>query len=270
MSGPSGVWALGDFPKVARETIAGTGAILVEACGVHSGQRLLDVAAGAGNVALPAARAGAEVVASDITPELLAAGRALAAGEGLGVEWVEADAQALPFGADAFDVVTSAFGAIFAPDHRATAAELLRVCRPGGTIGLLNWTPEGWSGQFFARLAAFMPAPPPDFQSPALWGHEPHLRELLGDGIADLRVQRRMVVLDHFATPADLVLFYRENFGPVIAVCRALADDPQALTALDEALIDFARRTNLAAGRGEGARYELEYLLVVARTRQAA
>jgi SAM-dependent methyltransferase len=263
------IWALGDFPRVSRETVGTTGPLLVEACGIGPGQRMLDVAAGAGNVAIPAARAGADVVASDLTPELLDAGRAAAAGEGLVLEWVVADAQALPFGDGAFDVVTSAFGAIFAPDHARTAAELLRVCRPGGTIGMLNWTPEGWTGDFFAKLAAFGPPPPQGFQSPALWGDEGHLRELLGAGTSELTVERRMVVLDHFADAEALVAFYRANFGPVIAAFARLADDPERTVELERTLVEFARETDLGgAGSGAargGSRWELEYLLVVAR-----
>lgn len=263
MSETSRLWALGDFPRVARETIGTTGPLLAEACGIGPGQRVLDVAAGAGNVAIPAARTGASVVASDITPELLAAGRAAAEQEGLTLEWVEADAQALPFEDGAFDVVTSSFGAMFAPDHAAAARELLRVCRPGGTIGMLNWTPEGWTGQFFRTLAAALPPPPPGGQSPVLWGSEPHVRALLGSGSSALSATPRVVVLDHFADPAALVSFYRANFGPVIAAFAALGDDPVRAAALERSLVRFTHETNLAA-EGAPPRWELEYLLVIA------
>ena len=264
MADASRIWALGDFPKVARATIGPTGPLLVEACAIGPGQRVLDVAAGAGNVAIPAARAGAEVVASDLTPELLDAGRAVAAAEGLALEWVVADAQALPFADGAFDVVTSSFGAIFAPDHAKTAAELLRVCRPGGTIGLLTWPPDGWTADFFTRHAAFGPPPPPDFQPPVLWGEERHLRELLGPGTSELTVERRTVVLDQFADPEALVAFYRANFGPVIASFAQLADDPERAAELERTLVEFARETDLGGADGR-SRWELEYLLVVAR-----
>lgn len=265
MSEPSGVWALGDLARVVRETIGSTGAELTAACGVGRGQRVLDVGAGTGNVALPAARAGAQVVASDIVPELLAIGRAEAEQEGLRLQWVQGDAQALPFVDNAFDVVLSSFGAMFAPDQPQTAAELLRVCRPNGTLGLQSWTPEGWTGEFFATISSFLPPPPEEFRAPALWGSEPHLRELLGDGLADLRTERCTVVIDRFDEPQELVAYYRANFGPLIAAHRSLADDPDSAAALDEALLDFAQRSNSASAKQGGTRYELEYLRAIAQ-----
>ncbi|MGH3132669.1 MAG: class I SAM-dependent methyltransferase, partial [Gaiellaceae bacterium] len=147
------MWALGDYDRFAKETVWELGPVLVEACGVSAGQRVLDVAAGTGNVAIRAAAAGAHVTASDLTPENFEAGRKEAAAQGVEVEWVEADAEALPFGDGAFDVVTSSLGAMFAPDHQAVADELVRVCRPGGTIGMLNFTPEGLISDFFGTLA---------------------------------------------------------------------------------------------------------------------
>src|SRR5687768_3795942 len=137
-----GMWALGDYQRFAAATVWPLGPVLVDACGISAGQRVLDVAAGTGNVAIRAAKAGAMVVASDLTPENFGAGRRAAAAEGVELEWREADAEALPFDDGEFDVVTSCFGAMFAPDHHAAANELLRVCRPGGTIGMMNFTPE--------------------------------------------------------------------------------------------------------------------------------
>src|SRR5919109_821451 len=142
-------WALGDYHRFAKETVWERGAELVEACGIRAVQRVLDVAAGTGNTAIRAAEAGADVVASDLTPENFDAGRSEARARGVELEWVEADAQALPFADGEFDVVTSCLGAMFAPDHRKVADELLRVCRPGGTIGMINFTPEGLGGEFF-------------------------------------------------------------------------------------------------------------------------
>jgi ubiquinone/menaquinone biosynthesis C-methylase UbiE len=150
MSSP---WALGDYDRFARALVWDLGPELVEACGIGPAQRVLDVAAGTGNVALRAAQAGAQVVASDVTRESLAVGERNARELGLEIEWVQADAQALPFANGEFDVVTSAVGAIFAPDHQAVADELLRVCRPGGMIGMVNFTPEGNAADFFGALA---------------------------------------------------------------------------------------------------------------------
>ncbi len=155
------MWALGDYHAFAKQTVWELGPLLVEACGITEGQRVLDVAAGTGNVAIRAAAAGADVVASDLTPENFDAGRAEARAQGVAVEWVEADAEALPFADGEFDAVTSSFGAMFAPDHQQVADELLRVCRPGGTIGMINFTPDGTAAAFFDTLARYAPPPPP-------------------------------------------------------------------------------------------------------------
>ncbi len=154
------MWALGDYHRFATATVWGLGPVLVEACGISAGQHVLDVAAGSGNVAIAAAKAGANVIASDLTPENFEAGRREAEKQGVELEWVEGDAEALPFGDDEFDAVTSSLGAIFAPDHQAVAEELLRVCRPGGTIGMINFTPEGLAADFFGVLAPYAPPPP--------------------------------------------------------------------------------------------------------------
>ena len=156
------IWALGDYPAVARDVVWDLGSALVSACDIAPGGRVLDVGAGTGNAAIRAAEAGAQVVASDLEPALVEAGRRAA--NGAPIEWVVADAQALPFADGEFDAVLSCIGAMFAPDHRATAAELARVCRPGGTIGMLNWTPEGMVGGFFGVFAPYAPladGPPP-------------------------------------------------------------------------------------------------------------
>jgi ubiquinone/menaquinone biosynthesis C-methylase UbiE len=224
---------------------------------------VLDVAAGSGATAIPAAQAGADVVASDLTPELLAAGRVRAEGLGLALEWVEADAEALPFDDAAFDAVLSSFGAMFAPRHQVVAHELVRVCRPGGTIAMANWTPQGWVGQFFLTMVPFMPPPPPGFAPPVLWGAEDHVRALFGDRVRDLRTERVVEVLDRFATPDDLVDYYRENFGPTISAYAHVAGDPERAAELDAAFRAFAARTNSAPAGGP-PRYEMEYLRVTA------
>jgi len=154
------LWASGDYPSMVDTFLLPLGPRLVDACGIGPGMRVLDVAAGTGNASLPAARRGAEVTASDLTPELLDAGRRRAEAEGLELDWVEADAEALPFEDASFDVVMSAIGAMFAPHHQAAADELVRVCRPGCTIGLLSWTPEGMIGSLFRTMKPFAPPPP--------------------------------------------------------------------------------------------------------------
>ncbi|WP_067472303.1 class I SAM-dependent methyltransferase [Actinomadura hibisca] len=256
------MWASGDYAAVAREVIPALGPVLVEACGVRAGQRVLDVAAGSGNVAIPAALAGAGVVASDLTPELLEIGRADAAARGADLEWRQGDAEALPFGDAEFDAVLSCVGVMFAPHHREAAGELVRVCRPGGTIGLVNWTPEGFIGQMFAVLKPYAPPPPPGAQPPPLWGDPAHVSALLGDRVEGLETVRRTVRIDRFGKPEEFRDFFKAHYGPTITVYRNIADDPDRTAALDEALTDLARRHDL----GEGI-MEWEYLLVTARKR---
>jgi ubiquinone/menaquinone biosynthesis C-methylase UbiE len=258
------MWALGDYPRVARDVTAAFGPELVEACAIGRGLRVLDVGAGTGSVALAAARAGADVVASDITPELLEAGRAAAEAEGLHLDWVEADAQALPFADAEFDVVTSAVGVMFAPDHEAAARELVRVVRPGGAIGLVAWTPGGWAGEFLRLVASFWPPLPPGAPSPVLWGTEEHVRELLGARTTSLVCTPRTLTLTHVPTPEALRDYYKAHFGPLMATYEALAGEPERAAELDRELLAFAERTNRARP-GEPARYELAYLLAVAR-----
>jgi ubiquinone/menaquinone biosynthesis C-methylase UbiE len=148
------LWASGDYSRVAVELIPELGSTLVKACGVSPGQQVLDVAAGSGNAAIPAAEARAEVTASDLTPELFDAGRRAAAARRVTLDWVEADAEALPFDTGAYDVVLSCVGAMFAPYHQRTADELVRVCRPGGMIGMINWTPGGATQTEFHYVTA--------------------------------------------------------------------------------------------------------------------
>jgi ubiquinone/menaquinone biosynthesis C-methylase UbiE len=258
-------WALGDYHRFAKETVWELGEVLVRACGISTGQRVLDVGAGTGNTAIRAAEAGAEVVASDLTPENFEAGRREAEAHGVELEWVEADAESLPFADGEFDVVTSSFGAIFAPDHRAVADEMLRVCRPGGTIGMLNFTPEGLISDFLGALAPYMP--PPEALPPALWGSEEHVRELFGDRVESLEMTRR-----HYAERADSPREYRElfkqTFGPVVGIYASLAEEPERAAALDRDFLEFATRANSGPPDGP-AEYRYEYLLVVARRRAA-
>ena len=256
------MWALGDYPAVAAQIIPELGPILVNACGVAPGERVLDVAAGSGNAAIPAAQVGARVTASDLTPELLDAGRTLAGELGVAVDWEEGDAEALPYRDDEFDVVMSCVGVMFAPHHQASADELVRVCRPGGRIGLLSWTPSGFIGQLFATMKPYAPPPPPGAQPPPLWGDEAHVRSLLGDRVTDVVAVRRTVRVDRFVTPEAFREYFKANYGPVFATYRNLGDDAQRVASLDQELDDLARRSAVAPG---SSTMDWEYLLLTAR-----
>ncbi len=258
------MWALGDYPAVAREVVAPLGPVLVEAAGVHAGQRVHDVAAGPGTVAIPAARTGAEVVATDLTPELLDAGRAAAEAEGLDIRWVVADAEHLPCDTGEFDVALSCVGVMFAPHHQAVADQLTRVVRPGGTIGLLSWTPEGFIGQMFATMRPYAPPPPAGSQPPPLWGHVDHVRDLLGDRAQITTAVQQDLVVDRFAAPQDFLDLFKSSYGPTIAVYRALGEDPERAAALDADLLGLVERFDV----GDGTTVlPWEYLLVTATRR---
>lgn len=254
------LWSLGDYPAVATEVIPATGPRLVEALGIHAGQRVLDVGAGSGNAAIPAARTGAEVVASDLAPVLLEIGRRQAEVQSLSLEWQEADAEALPYVDAEFDVVMSCVGVMFAPHHQPAADELARVCRPGGSIGLLSWTPEGFIGQMFATMKPYAPPPPPGAQAPPLWGDEAHVRSLLGDRVTDVVARKEMLTVDRFASPEDMRDFFKRTYGPTIAVYRNIAADAAKVDALDRELADLAARHFDAAAGTMG----WEYLLLTA------
>lgn len=263
--GMRSMWALGDYHRFATGTIWEIGPILVDACKVAPGRRVLDVAAGSGNTALRAAEAGADVVASDLTPENFEAGRREAERRGVVVEWVEGDAENLPFGEDEFDVVTSSLGAIFAPDHQAVADEMTRVCRPGGTIGMVNFRPTGVAGEFFETFGPYMPPPPPHAQPPVMWGDEDHVRKLFGDRVESLEMRRGEYV-ERAESPQAYCEFFKQSFGPAVAIVADLADTPERLAEFDRDFLEFAERGNRGEPGGP-AEYPYEYLLVVARKR---
>ncbi|MEX0993201.1 MAG: class I SAM-dependent methyltransferase [Solirubrobacterales bacterium] len=235
---------------------------LVEGCGVASGMRVLDVAAGTGNASIPAARAGADVTASDLTPELFEAGRRRAEAEGVALEWVEADAEHLPFEDESFDVVMSSIGAMFAPHHQDVANELVRVCRPGGTIGLLSWTPEGMIGALFRTMGPFAPPPPPGAQPPPLWGSEEHLDELFGARVNFLTLKREMLEITAFEHPRDYGEHFKTRYGPTIAALTNARNNEREAE-FNEALDQFCDEWNL--GTPDAARFEKEYLLAVGK-----
>jgi ubiquinone/menaquinone biosynthesis C-methylase UbiE len=260
------LWASGDYPAVAAELIPGFGPELVRAAGIRAGDCVLDVAAGSGNVAIPAAEAGAIVTASDLTPELFDAGRKIATERGVELEWAEADAEALPFADNSFDVVTSAVGVMFAPHHQAAADELVRVCRPGGTIALINWTPQGLIGNLFATMKPYAPPPPPGASPAPLWGDENHVTELLGDKVTDLVLRRQDIVIDHCATPEDFREYWKRNYGPTISTYKFNADQPDRIEALDSDFLAFLTEWNRSTQPGT-TEYHAEYLLVTATKR---
>ena len=254
------MWATGDYPKLATELVSPLGPVLVEATSIGPGDRVLDVAAGTGNAAIPAAQTGATVVASDLCPELLQAGAATAAEQSVELDWREADAHALPFGDKEFDVVMSCIGVMFAPFHERSAAELIRVCKPGGRIGLLSWTPEGHIGQLFMAMKPYMPPPPPGAQPPPLWGREDHVRGLLGDRVTDVKTERRMLTVDHFADGAAFRDYFKNVYGPTISAYRNVEGDAERVAALDA---DIARIGDDFLKGGDTM--EWEYLLLTAR-----
>lgn len=230
-------WASGDYHAVAARIVL-VAEQLCDAADLRAGWRVLDVATGSGNAAIAAARLGCEVVGVDYVPELLERARARAAAEGLDVELLEGDAEALPFPDASFDAVTSVFGAMFAPDHRRTAGELLRVTAAGGTIALAGWTPDSFIGELFRTVAAHVP-PPAGVPSPMLWGTGGHLRELLGDGIASLDVRERTFTF-RFGSAEEFVDFFRRWYGPTLKAFAAL--DGSARDALQQDLVALAER----------------------------
>ena len=256
------LWALGDYPTVAHQVIPSLGRITVEAAGVQPQQRVLDVAAGAGNAAIPAARLGARVVATDITPELLESGRREARNQGVELDWQVADAQDLPFDDNDFDVALSTVGVMFAPDHQACADELVRVVRPGGVIGLANWTPTGFIGQMLATLRPYLPPPPAGARPGTLWGDPAHVAVLFGDRVHDLAAETQEVKVSCFDHPDAFRDFFKANYGPTVAAYRGLGDDAQRAASLDRDLSDLATRHDIGGETGFAMRWE--YLLVTA------
>jgi SAM-dependent methyltransferase len=255
------MWASGDYAKLAADLVSPLGPVLVHATGVAQGDRVLDVAAGTGSAAIPAALTGASVVASDLVPELLEQGSRVAAERGVVLDWREANAHELPFGDSEFDVVMSCIGVMFAPFHQIAADELVRVCKAGGRIGVISWTPEGHIGQLWAAMKPYAPPPPPGAQPPPLWGQEDHVRALLGDRVTDVVTERRMLTVDHFADGAEFRDYFKALYGPTIAVYRNIEGDADRIAALDAAIAEVGDSVLSASST-----MEWEYLLLTART----
>jgi len=256
------LWAMGDYATVATEVVSPLGQVLVQASGVGAGDRVLDVAAGSGNAAIPAALAGATVIASDLVPELMERGAALAQTRGADLQWREANAEALPFDGEEFDAVLSCVGVMFAPHHQRAADELVRVCRPGGTIGLIAWTPEGFIGQMFATMKPFVAPLLPGLQPPPTRGSAEYVRDLLSDGVTDFDAERRALNVDLFGDGASFRDFFKAHYGPTISAYRGIAGEPDRAAALDAELAELGDR--YLAG---SSAMEWEYLLVTAHKR---
>ena len=256
-----GTWSAGDFGRIATSYEAGA-ADFIARLGFKPGQRVLDVACGTGNLALPAAKAGAKVVGIDIAPNLVEQARQRAAAAGLDIQFDEGDAEALPCESGSFDAVVSMFGAMFAPRPDVVARELTRVTRPGGVIAMANWKPDSFIGKMFKAIGALVP-PPALMPSPLLWGDESKVRERFGEQVADLRVQPRMIAF-HFEqfTPTQVVEFWREFYGPTQRAFEALAGDAQKQASLRASLEDLWATHNRV--RNSGTVVESEYLEVLA------
>lgn len=258
--GARNLWALGDYPKIAA-IIFGASRSLVDACAISAGQEVLDVAAGSGNLALIAAEEGADVVASDIAPAQVELGRARTEAEGVDVEWVEADAEELPFEDDRFDCAASVFGVMFAPRPEIAAREMFRVVKPGGTIGMANWGPYGSQGEMFEVLMSYAPPLPEGVPSPRDWGVEETAEQRLGPLASSLRMDRRTMRWEFDSW--DHMWQTLQSAGPAAAARKVLT--PEKLAEAERGAREVAERWNQADdGR---VVVEPEYLEIVARKR---
>ena len=254
------MWASGDYPGMVETFLLPLGPRLVEAAGIREGQRVLDIAAGTGNASIPAAQTGATVTASDLVPDLLEAGRHRAETLGVELEWTPADAEHLPFEDESYDVVMSSIGAMFAPFHEKVADEMVRVAKPGGTIALLSWTPEGMIGALFKIMGGFAAPPPPGATPPPRWGSEEHVQTLFGDRVEFSTLEREDLEITAFERPHDYGEHFKAKYGPTIAA-RANAEANGRADEFDAALDDFCDEWN--RGTDDDARFEKEFLIAV-------
>jgi SAM-dependent methyltransferase len=254
------MWTAGDYPDLAR-TIESVGELVAERAQAQPGASLLDVATGSGNVAIPAALAGAKVTGLDLTPKLLEVARVRAAEAGVEIDFVEGDAEDLPFEDRSFDRVTSCFGVMFAPRHDVAAGELVRVAKPGARIVIAAWTPEGLNGRMFQTVGSYMTPPPPELKPPVMWGNEGHLRTLFAESGAELAFERHTVTYEH-DSPEAWFEYNERVLGPTIMAKAAL--EPQGRwEQLRTELIALYEDANEA---DDGTmRVRSEYLLTVAQ-----
>jgi SAM-dependent methyltransferase len=252
------MWTAGDYPDLAR-TITSVGELVAEHAQAGAGDRLLDVATGSGNVAIPAALAGADVTGLDLTPKLLEVARQRAAEANVQIEFVEGDAEELPFDDRSFDRVTSCFGVMFAPRHDVAAAELVRVAKPGARIVVAAWTPEGLNGRMFKTVGSYMPPPPAELQQPVMWGEEQHLRELFADTGAELAFERHDVTLE--AESPEKWLDYNERVLGPMTMAKAALEPQGSWEALRGELLELYDGANEA---DDGSmRVRAEYLVTL-------
>jgi 2-polyprenyl-6-hydroxyphenyl methylase/3-demethylubiquinone-9 3-methyltransferase len=252
-------WAAGDYPAVAEMIDEAPPRDLLDRVDIHPGEDVLDVATGTGNAALRAAAAGANVVGLDLTPELFERARSREAELGVEIDWVEGDAEALPFADESFDAVLSIFGIQFAPRHEITAAELARVCRPGGRVGLVNWTPEGLIGELFKIMGKYMPAPPDYASPPPLWGSEQHVRELFAGTSVEFEFARGHNPW-RYDSAEQFVEFFETNYGPTLKARERLTAEGRWDDCRNE-MLAMAERHNEA---GDGSLLmHAEYLVAV-------
>ena len=252
-------WSSGDYGIIANR-VAIVSEVLCDRADIVAGSRVLDVAGGAGNTAMAAARCGADVTSLDYVPELVARGREIAdAARFDNIDWVVGDAENLPFADASFDAVISALGVMFAPNHERAASELVRVCRPGGTIAIASWTPDGFIGQMFRTIGKHVP-PPAGVKPPPLWGSDEHVRALLGDGVDDMRAEKHTMSW-RFRSPQEFVNLFRNFYGPTLKAFEAL--DDAGKESLERELLELAREFDRRKDGGAIA-IESDYLVVIA------
>lgn len=250
-------WMAGDFGEVAK-IIAKGGEEFVERLDIKPGTKVLDVACGTGNLAIPAARKGADVTGVDIASNLVEQARARAEAEGVNAQFDVGDAEDMPYEDGEFDLVMTMFGAMFAPRPDVTAAELLRVCKPGGRVAMANWTAEAFTGEMFKTNSKHVP-PPPGMSPPLQWGNEEIVRERFGGKVSDLKMTRRKITFEYPYGPEEVVEHFRRYFGPTQKAFESLGEGSEALR---KDLVDLWTKHNRAADGGTNV--ESEYLEVIA------
>jgi ubiquinone/menaquinone biosynthesis C-methylase UbiE len=256
--GQRATWSAGDYPEIAQ-LIEDAAERTVELLGVAAGHRVLDVATGTGNAAIPAAQKGANVIGLDLTPDLLAAARGRATAAGVDVEWVEGDAEELPFDDGSFDRAMSVFGAMFAPRHELAASEIRRVVKTGGSFAVTGWTPEGLNGQMFKTVGKHMPPPPPDFVPPVMWGDEDYMTQLFGGDGAQLSFERGTVSFGG-DTRDEYYDYFEQRLGPLIMARKALEPEGKYDALRDDLLALYDRFNEADDG---SVRLQAEYLVTV-------